>query len=315
MSRQRTCAAVLRTGAALAGCWGLLSGATGGGFARAAQVPQAGQARPQAVVAAAADPKVVLIETLGARALTSPFFFEVREDRGRLFLEGRVGSRLVHDAAIQTAFGLGIQVVDNLIIDTAAPRRVATVTTAVSASPLTGFPSASASTLYPYPAPLFGPPIDPFWGYEAAVDQLSAVVASALGAADAGGDRRCAGGRRSRGAGTVAEQEVPQGSVAMSLDPLGYARLTGKVPSEEARAGILAKVAQMQGVVGVVDRMVVDQAVGGPVAGVSPVAPAAGLVLVRCRPPLPRDELMGGLLAHPHLIRLRLRVRCRLTSR
>lgn len=295
MSRQRTCGAMLRTGAALAGCWGLLSVAAGsaGDLASAAQVPQAAQAPPQAV---AADPKVVLIEALGREALTAPFFFEVRQDRGRLFLEGRVGSRLVHDAAIQTAFGLGIQVVDNLIIDTAAPRRVATVTTAVPASPLTGFPSASASTLYPYPAPLFGPPIDPFWGYEAPLITYPPwwQALSAQRTREVIGDALAAGVPVAQAVAPAAELEVPQGNVAMSLDPMGYARLTGKVPSAEARAGIVAKVTQMQGVVGVIDRLVVDQAAGGPVAGVSPEAPAAAIP-----PPPAPGRIDGGPAGNP----------------
>jgi hypothetical protein len=68
----------------------------------------------------------------------------------------------------------------------------------------------------------------------------------------------------------------------MSLDSLGYARLRGKVPSEQARAGIVAKVSQMEGVVGVIDRLEVDPTVGGPEEGVSPEnvppPPAPGMI-------------------------------------
>jgi hypothetical protein len=78
-------------------------------------------------------------------------------------LSGRVGTKQVHDAAVQLAIACGYAFRDNLVIDTAETFRVA-----MSATPsVSGYaaltPSLSAS-YYVYPQPLMGRLDDPFFG-------------------------------------------------------------------------------------------------------------------------------------------------------
>ncbi len=64
--------------------------------------------------------EVVLIQSLQNNPATAPYLFATEWKSGKVVLHGRVGTKSIHDAAIQTAIGLGVPVVDALVIDTAA---------------------------------------------------------------------------------------------------------------------------------------------------------------------------------------------------
>lgn len=258
------------------------------GASALAQRVDARAARPQAP--AASPQEQALLQALATDPVTAPYAFQTRRDRARIILSGRVGTRAVHDQAVRLGLAIGVPFVDELVIDTAAqplpamPQPVLVPTTAVVPAALSGFPSAAASTSYPYPYPLFGPPIDPFLGYEPPLityppwwPALSAQRSTEVGA----------GGLPS---GPVRAAALPSGDLAagtveMTVDALGYARLRGKVPSEEARAGLVAKVGTMEGVAGVIDRLEVDPNAPDPELTAPPPGPPEPVVIDPDVPP------------------------------
>ena len=64
--------------------------------------------------------EVALIQALQANPTTSPYLFATELKGNKVVLHGRVGTKTVHDVAIQSAIALGVPVVDALVIDTAA---------------------------------------------------------------------------------------------------------------------------------------------------------------------------------------------------
>jgi osmotically-inducible protein OsmY len=108
-------------------------------------------------------PELTVRNALRANPLTAPYPIATTWRSGVVILSGRVGTKVVHDAAVQTAIALGFPFRDDLIIDTAETFRVA-----MSSTPsMTGYgaltPNLSAS-YYVYPQPLFGRLDDPFFG-------------------------------------------------------------------------------------------------------------------------------------------------------
>ncbi len=109
---------------------------------------------------------------LRANPLTAPYAINSTWKNGVVILSGRVGTKQVHDAAVQMAIAFGFKFRDDLVIDTAQTLRVA-----MSATPsMTGYgalaPNLSAS-YYVYPQPLFGWLDDPFFGMEPPVVSLA----------------------------------------------------------------------------------------------------------------------------------------------
>ena len=97
--------------------------------------------------------------------MTAPYAIGATWRDGAVILSGRVGTKQVHDAAVQMAIAFGFRFRDDLVIDTAETVRVA-----MSATPsMTGYgmlaPNLSAS-YYVYPQPLFGWLDDPFFGMQ-----------------------------------------------------------------------------------------------------------------------------------------------------
>ena len=110
-------------------------------------------------------PEWIVQNALRANPLTAPYPIAVSWRDGVVVLLGRVGTKQVHDAAVQMAIACGFPFRDDLVIDTAETFRVA-----MSATPsMTGYgalaPNLSAS-YYVYPQPLFGWLDDPFFGME-----------------------------------------------------------------------------------------------------------------------------------------------------
>jgi len=142
-------------------------------------------ATPQA--AAGADsiaPALTILRALQANPITAPYPIKAAMKGNTVILSGRVGTKPIHDAAIQMAIATGIRFRDDLTIDTAEAHRVA----ALSAMPAPGWPGSASASLaamraggipslgaipytlgnqpYIYPPPLFGRLYDPFFGFE-----------------------------------------------------------------------------------------------------------------------------------------------------
>ncbi len=64
--------------------------------------------------------EVALIQALMTNPTTAPYLFATEWKGNKVVLHGRVGTKTVHDVAIQLAIALGVPVVDALVIDTAA---------------------------------------------------------------------------------------------------------------------------------------------------------------------------------------------------
>jgi len=96
-------------------------------------VPSAGGFRPADIPEQ--RPEVVMARALRSNPLTAPYAIGVAWQDGKLVLAGRVGTKQVHDAAVQMAIAFGLRFRDDLVIDTAETMRVA-----MSATPsMTGY--------------------------------------------------------------------------------------------------------------------------------------------------------------------------------
>jgi osmotically-inducible protein OsmY len=209
-----------------------------------------------------------LRRALAADPVTAPYEFSTRQDRGRVVLSGRVGTKTVYDRAVRIAIATGIPFTERLVIDTAEVTRelgTASSMPAARAVPLTNGPP------YVYPQPLFGYYDDPFFGFEPPLLSFppwwqprtdGATVAAPPG----------------RPAPGQAEQ-----TVELTVDPLGFGILRGTVATEAERDGIGAKASKLPGVRGIINQI--------QVAGESE-APAA-------RPPLPGEIEAGPAPAPP----------------
>ncbi len=108
-------------------------------------------------------PEAIVQNAMRANPVTAPYPIIATWRDGKVVLSGRVGTKLIHDAAVRMAIDIGFPFRDDLVIDTAETFRVA-----MSSTPsMTGYaalaPNLSAS-YYVYPPPLFGRLDDPFFG-------------------------------------------------------------------------------------------------------------------------------------------------------
>jgi hypothetical protein len=108
-----------------------------------------------------------------ANPITAPYRISTSMAGNQVALAGRVGTKRVHDVAIQTAIAAGYPIRDNLTIDTAEAYRVAAFSNAPgmgggpTAVGLTRLGVAAGGGLpYVYPPPLFGRLDNPFYGFE-----------------------------------------------------------------------------------------------------------------------------------------------------
>jgi osmotically-inducible protein OsmY len=128
------------------------------------------QAAPSAAGPRPADnpqqrPEVIMARALRSNPLTAPYAINATWKDGTVILSGRVGTKQVHDAAVQMAIAFGFKFRDDLVIDTAETMRIA-----MSATPsMSGYgalaPNLSGS-YYVYPEPLFSWLDDPFFGMQ-----------------------------------------------------------------------------------------------------------------------------------------------------
>jgi BON domain len=204
-----------------------------------------------------------LLQALAADPVTAPYHFSTEWVGGRVVLRGRVGTKQVHDEAVQIAIASGVPFTDSLIIDTAEAHRAA-VQGAYPISPiLTGpayggyGPLAPPSYSYVYPPPLFGRYDDPFFGLEPPLlsyppwwGPLSAHRLSEYGT-DSSPDP-VAGAMPTPSSGPLSPSGLP-GSVEMTIDPLGVATLRGSVATEADRIAVGQRLAQVPGVTEVIN--------------------------------------------------------------
>ena len=115
----------------LLGGWGLVAPTS-------AQTTQRPAASAQAPTTAATRVDSTLLQTLQANPITAPYRFGTEVRGNKVMLLGRVGSKYVHDVAIQTAIALGVPVDDGLVIDTGEARRVAAIAAAAGYGPPVG---------------------------------------------------------------------------------------------------------------------------------------------------------------------------------
>ena len=234
-----------------------------------------------------------MIRSLQANPLTAPYAFATDYRNKQVLLYGRVGTKQIHDEAIQTAIALGVPIVDNLVIDTAAAHQAAGAmpppgyATSPAMAGVSGYPGAGAgvgmgtqgSLPYTYPPPLLGRLDDPFFGFEppgisyppwwgAMTDRRLGLSAYPMPpGAQAGntappnssmnpGPGANPGTSRpidATGNGANDGSNIPDGTIDMAIDPRGVATLRGNVPTLQDRISIGQQIAKTPGVTQVVN--------------------------------------------------------------
>ncbi len=239
--------------------------------------------------------EISLLRSLQANPATSIYAFSTERRGSKIALRGRVGTKLAHDAAIQTAIALGVPVIDDLVIDTLAAHQAAAYASRLvpgmgygspgmgygSAGPSSGlggypggYPGATnlyGSLPYTYPQPLFGRLDEPFFGFEPPVLGYPAWW-GAMSAYRVGPPNNSPSNIPQQQAGlpgaTMANPPVdpadpqaanlPIGTIDMAIDARGIATLRGTVPSLAERITLGQKVAQTPGVTQVVNLLNVN---------------------------------------------------------
>lgn len=236
-----------------------------------------------------------LLRSLQYNPATASYAFSTERRDGKVALRGRVGTKLAHDAAIQTALSLGVPVVDDLVIDTLAAHQAAGYRGAMapgmgagSAGPssgLGGYPSATTlygNQPYTYPQPLFGRLDEPFYGFEppafsyppwwgAMSAQRVGLQGGPSGMNGQPGGAIDPNAAPAGGQGETQALELPYGTIDMAINPQGVATLRGTVPSLGERITLGQKVAQTPGVTQVINLLNVKPGIA-PAAATSPVA-------------------------------------------
>jgi hypothetical protein len=283
--------------------------------APSAQAPAAKAARPPGI-------ELALLRSLQANPLTAPYQF-VTEVRGKqVALKGRVATKQIHDVAIQTAIALGVPVVDEVVIDTAAAHQV-------SAFPAQGwYPGAGYAPNYPgagfygsvpylYPQPILGKLDDPFYGFEPPAFSYppwwGGLTARRLGPQP--GATIPAPPQNvpppqsydpaigptlqiSPDGSNPPATSLPYGTIEMAIDPRGIATLRGAVPSLAERITLGQRVAQTPGVTQVVNLLNVQAPPLAPPSDTPPPPPVP--VNVPAPPaPAPGPAIKPGASAPP----------------
>jgi hypothetical protein len=284
-----------------------------------APTPQA-QAGPAAEGPSSSE--TALLQALAADPLTAPYAFATTLRGGRVVLLGRVGTKVVHDAAVRIAIASGIPFVDQLVIDTAAARQVALRSAALAGpglvptqayGPLAGTGSDGAYGIYSgpgfsyvYPPPLFGRFDDPFWGLEPPIISYppwwAAMSArrlneAAIGLAPVAPSQPAAPiAPPSPSTGAPAQTSSGGGAtVEMTIDPRGVATLRGTVPTLADRIAVGQRLAQTPGIAEVVNLIDVKETAAGPIEPAPP-----GEVAINpdpIPPPPPQAEPARGAIA------------------
>src|SRR5438128_4057831 len=98
-------------------------------------------------------PEITVQNVLRANPVTAPYAIATTWSKGAVVLSGRVGTKPIHDAAVQLAIACGYPFRDDLVIDTAETFRVAMSSTPSMSGYAALAPNLSAS-YYVYPQPL-----------------------------------------------------------------------------------------------------------------------------------------------------------------
>jgi len=282
---------------------------------------QAGRVVANAPGRALTAPEVGLLRSLAANPVTAPYGFST-EVRGRqVALRGRVGTKQIHDVAIQTAIALGVPVVDDLVIDTAAAHQVA-AQAGYAMGPASGPGGASGAGVigslpYTYPPPILGRLDDPFFGFEPPSvsyppwwnamsarrlgPQAYPAAPGATGSEAPAGSTASPSGPAAEPSGSAPTGPIPDGTIDMVIDPRGTATLRGNVPSLADRIAIGQQIARTPGVTQVVNLLSVREqaAARAPASDTPPPPPTPYDAPAR---PQPRANPAGAMIDGPAIV-------------
>ncbi len=218
--------------------------------------------------AAQADPRseaeIALLRALASHPVTAPYPFQTGRRGDKVVLSGVVGTKYIHDVAIRVSIDAGIPIYDNLVINTAAVTRPIPATAPVARAPVPGMAPVgvpgtrvpiSGVPPYVYPQPLFGYYDDPFYGFEPPVisyppwwpalsaRRLTETAAAVVAATPSPTPDQPAAN----------QPLLEDGSVEMTIDPLGFAKLRGVVPDQRTKLAIGQRASRLPGVKGVIN--------------------------------------------------------------
>ena len=110
-------------------------------------------------------PELVVMSAIRSNPVTAAYPISATWQKNKVVLAGRVGTKVVHDAAVRMAIDIGVPFRDDLVIDTGMAHAVAQ--SAAAGMPGSGRRRQGSGSVYPYvyPPPLFGWMDDPFFGY------------------------------------------------------------------------------------------------------------------------------------------------------
>ncbi len=261
-----------------------------------------------ALKAQAADPdpgSVAILKALRENPLTAPYRFAVTIQGRQYALSGRVGTKMVHDAAIRTLIALGYPIRDNLTIDTGLINQIAAQNLAQGGvnGPAGPGPGLAQNNLaYVYPPPLFGRLDDPFYGLEpppvsyspwfgAVASRREPINLALVNGAGQGFGVGLNGGQNVAAVSPVQPAAAADGAgaagsypVDMTLDSRGVATLRGQVPTLADRVAVGQEIARTPGIVQVVNLL---QVTGNAAPVVVAAAPAGGRLVSDTPPPPP----------------------------
>ena len=278
-----------------------------------AQAPASGRA----VTTSPSGLELGLLRSLQANPATAPYGFSTERRGSKIALRGRVGTKQIHDVAIQTAIALGVPVIDDLVIDTLAAHQAASFPGGgIVSGQGVGYPSAGPSSgmgypganysgygslPYTYPQPLFGRLDDPFFGFEPpAIGYPSwwgALTARRLGPpmapagpndlqADAIPNPNPSMANPPADPSDAQAASIPDGTIDMAIDPRGVATLRGTVPTLAERITLGQKVAQTPGVTQVVNLLNVKAGAAAPLSDKPPPPPVPADLTPVAKPPV-----------------------------
>jgi hypothetical protein len=259
---------------------------------------------PRAGALLPARPELIVLQLFRADPVLAPYGLSTAYRDNKVVVLGVVGTKQLHDMAIRLAIASGYPIRDDLVIDTSAVHRVASIVASAGSIGIgaSGVPALGASAGFPpyvYPPPLFGRIDDPFFGFEPPLltypPWFGAVAARAgfgnAPAANPGAMPLAAPATNpaaTNPAGATSDPIVLAPTIEMTLDARGVAVLRGTVATLDDRVAIGQRIAQTQGVSEVVNLLNVDPR--GVVATETPPPPPQPGLNPRPNPPAPAVE-------------------------